>query len=199
MLSGSSAPMAPARRPPDLDSTQRTETCAKVIHNRPRLLPRGEVTAFRMPLIVDQLGVGLFGPTPWGRTYFIREDTHDRGDGDAFRCKEGKLVLPIETRRRNSRVRQPIERDVVENVVPREALGLTVEDACDQLIAPDVVVEDPGREADGGIRNTVQRLRTVAHLERIAETVLVEERDPIERLPLVRREVGRRGSSGKGR
>ena len=31
---------------PDLDSTQRTETCAKVGHNRPRLLPRREVPAF---------------------------------------------------------------------------------------------------------------------------------------------------------
>src|SRR5262245_64451502 len=110
--------MAPARRPPYLDSTQRTETCAKVIHNRPRLLPRGKVSAFRVPLIVDQLRVGLFDPTPRGRTYFIREHTHGRRDGNAFRCKESELVLPIETRRRNTSVRQPVERDVVENVVP---------------------------------------------------------------------------------
>ena len=54
---------------PDLDLTQRTETCAKVGHNRPRLLPRGKVGAFQVPLIVDQLRVGLFGPTPRGRTY----------------------------------------------------------------------------------------------------------------------------------
>ena len=141
-----------------LISTQRTETCAKVVHDRPRLLPSGKVAAFRVPLIVDQLGVGLFGPTPRGRTYFIREHTHDRGDDDAFRCKEGELVLPIEARRRNTRVRQPVERDVVENVVPRKALGLTVEDTCDQLIAPNVVVEDPGREADRGIPNTVLAL-----------------------------------------
>src|SRR5262249_58942170 len=166
-------PQWPPTRPrPDLASTPRTETCTKVVHNRPRLLPRGEVSPFRVPLIVDQLGVGLFDPTPRGRTYFIREHTHDRGDGDAFRFKEGELVLPIETRRRNTRVRQPVERDVVENVVPREALGLTVEEACDQLIAPDVVVEDPGREANRGIRNTVQRLRTGAHLQRLAPAVV---------------------------
>src|SRR5262249_3688284 len=174
-------PQWPPTRPrPDLASTPRTETCTKVVHNRLGLLPRGKVSAFRMPLIVDQLGVGLFGPTPRGRTYFIRKHTHDRGDGDAFRCKEGELVLPIETRRGNTRVRQPVERDVVENIVPREALGLTVEDACDQLVAPDVVVDDPGREGDRGIRNAVQRLRTVAHLLRIAEAVPVEERDMIE-------------------
>src|SRR5690606_29092800 len=140
--------------------------------------------------------VGLFGPTPRGRAYVVREHTHDGGDGDAFRCKESELVLPLEARRRNPGVRQPVERDVVENVVPREALGLTVEDACDQLIAPDIVVENPGREADGGIGNTVQRLRAVAHLLRIAEAVLVEERDLIERLTFLRREVGRRGNSG---
>src|SRR5262245_55112153 len=86
-------------------STQRTETCTKVVHNRCRLLPRREVTAFRVPLIVDQLGVGFFGPTPRGRAYFIREHTYDRGDGNPFRCKEGELVLPIETCRRNTRVR----------------------------------------------------------------------------------------------
>src|SRR5689334_23930210 len=92
------------------------------------------MTAFGMAPIVDQLGVGLFGPTPRGRTYIIREHAHDRGDGNTFWCKEGELVLPIETCRRNTRVRQPIECDVVENVVTRQALGLTVEDACDQLI-----------------------------------------------------------------
>src|SRR6185295_11826439 len=143
------------------------EARAKIVHDRLRLLPRGKVTALRVPLVVDQLGVGLFGPTPRGRAYFIWEHTHDRGDGDPFRCKEGELVLPIETRRRNAGVRQPVERDVVENVVPREALGLTVKDACDQFIAPDIVVDDPGREGDRGIRNTVQRLRTMAHLQRI--------------------------------
>ena len=39
----------------------------------------------------------------------------------------------------------------------------------------------------------------MAHLLCIAEAVLVEERDMIERLPLLRRQVGRRASSGEGR
>jgi len=32
---------------------------ALLVHNCSRLLPRGEVSAFRVPLIVDQLGIGL--------------------------------------------------------------------------------------------------------------------------------------------
>ena len=41
-----------------------------------------------------------------------------------------------------------VMRDVVEDVVAREALGLSVEDARDELIAARVVVEELGRQAD---------------------------------------------------
>ena len=43
--------------------------------------------------------------------------------------------FPIEASRRDPRVRQPVERDVVEDVVSRQALLLAVEDARDELIA----------------------------------------------------------------
>ena len=42
--------------------------------------------------------------------------------------EEAELVLPIEASRRDARVRQPIQRDVVEDVVSAETLGLSRED-----------------------------------------------------------------------
>ena len=57
------------------------------------------------------------------------------------------------------------------------------------------MVEYPGREANRGIRNPVQRLRTVAHLLRVAEAVLVEKRDLIVRLPLFGREARTAGDA----
>ena len=44
-------------------------------------------------------------------------------DGDVLDGEEGEFVFPIQTSRRDRRVRQPVERDVVEDVVSREALG----------------------------------------------------------------------------
>ena len=40
--------------------------------------------------------------------------------------------------------------------------GLPVESARDELVAPQVVVEEPGGEPDRRIRDRVQRLRAVA-------------------------------------
>jgi hypothetical protein len=62
---------------------------------------------------------------------FVREDAHGNRDGDAFGIKIPKFapILPIETSARNRRVRQPGDRDVVEDVVTREALGFSLKDA----------------------------------------------------------------------
>ena len=65
------------------------------------------------------------------------------------RDEEGKLVLPIETSPGNRRVGQPCERDVVENIVPREAFDLPVESAGDNVVTARVVVEEPCREPNG--------------------------------------------------
>ena len=58
-------------------------------------------------------------------------------------------MLPIETRTRKGRVRQPGDRDVVEDVVAREALGLSLKDSCDQLVAARVIIKEISRQADG--------------------------------------------------
>ena len=67
------------------------------------------------------------------------------------------------------------DRDVVEDVVAREALGLSVEDARDQLQAARVVIEEVRRQADGRIRDSVQRLRSQPHLVPVADALLIDE------------------------
>ena len=69
-----------------------------------------------------------------------------------FGVEEVGLVLPIETSRRNSGVRQPVERDVVEEVVNGVgAGGMPLDDLLDQarLAGTVAVVEHEGGEIDG--------------------------------------------------
>src|SRR6202140_1835934 len=99
---------------------------------------------------VDQFGKRLLCPAPRGWIEFVREDAHGNRDGDAFGIEiPFAPVLPIETGARKRRVRQPGERDVVEDVVAREALRLSVKDGRDELIAPRVVIKEVSRQADG--------------------------------------------------
>src|SRR6185437_9054315 len=99
--------------------------------------------------------------------------------------EERKLAFPVETSRRYCSIRQPVERDVVEDVVTRESLGLTVEDARDERVAARVVVVHPGCESDGRIRESVKRLRAVRHFLCVAQAVLVEGVELIPRDLLV--------------
>src|SRR5437867_1666902 len=88
----------------------------------------------------------LFHRTETEAKYAARKDAHGRRDRDAFDGEERRpLVLPIETRARKRRVRQPGDRNVVEDIVAREALRLSVKDACDELIAPCVVIKEISR------------------------------------------------------
>jgi hypothetical protein len=100
------------------------------------------VPAFRNRVEMDQFGKRLLCPAPRGWIEFIREDGHGNRDGDAFGIEIAKFapILPIETAARNRRVRQPGDRDVVEDVVAREALGFSLKDAGDQLVAARVVI-----------------------------------------------------------
>src|SRR5436190_21848410 len=74
-------------------------------------------------------------------------------------------------------VGQPVERDVVEQVVAREvALQPAFEDLLHQagLTSPVAVVERERREIDGRVRQSVQRLRTRRHDLRVAHVLRVE-------------------------
>jgi len=96
---------------------------------------------------VDQLGIRPFRPTPWKLVELVRESADGNGDGDAHRREERKLVLPIETSSGDPGIGEPGDREVVEHIVPREAFALPVEDARDELVAQQVVVEEPGGRA----------------------------------------------------
>src|SRR5262245_52762142 len=100
-----------------------------------------------MLLIVHKFWIGLLCPVLRYRADLVRKGAHCDRDRNALGSEKAELVLPIKPRRRNARIRQPIERDVVENVVSRKPLGLTVEDARDLFIGPNVMIEDPGSEA----------------------------------------------------
>ena len=88
------------------------------------------MAAFLHLVVMDEFGKRPLCPAPWGRIEFVREDAHGNRDGDAFGIEIPVApILPIETGARKRRVRQPGDRDVVEDVVAREALGLSLKDA----------------------------------------------------------------------
>ncbi len=66
------------------------------------------------------VGVGTLSPTPGGFVELIGKDADGEWDRYRFGLEEACLVLPIQTSRRHPRVGQPVERDVVEEVVCRQ-------------------------------------------------------------------------------
>src|SRR6266403_6253184 len=127
---------------------QRFEPRAKLGHEDLRLFPGREVAAFVELAVMNELGIGFFCRTPRSWIQLVRKRAHGNGDGNAFDTEKRQLVFRIETTRRNPRVRQPVEGNVVEDVVSRQAFGLSVEDACDKCVTFVVVVDHPGGQAD---------------------------------------------------
>src|SRR6266480_402907 len=128
---------------------QRAERRPQVLGEERRLFPGREVPAFGELVVIDEFGKCPLRPAPRGWIEFVREDAHGNWDGDAFGIEiPFAPILPIETGARNCRVRQPGERDVVKDVVAREALSLPVKDARDERIAARVVIEEIRRQAD---------------------------------------------------
>src|ERR1700730_15654491 len=114
------------------DSSQRSEGSSDLLTKKFRFFPGREVTALWESVVVDQFGIGFLCPGLRGCIDLIGKNAHGSRDRDTFRSEQAKLAFPIETSRRDRRIRQPIERDIVEDVVSRQALGLTVENACDE-------------------------------------------------------------------
>src|SRR5260370_9880203 len=129
-------------------SAQGPEPRAQLVAEEFGLLPGGEVAAFVDLVVMDELGVSPFYPTPRSCIDLIREDAHGNRDGDVLRGKEGLLVFPIQTRGRDRRIRQPIERNVVEHIVSCKALRLTVKDTRHEREAERIMVEYPRGEAN---------------------------------------------------
>src|SRR4051812_18944160 len=110
--------------------------------------------AFLDLVVVDQLGIRTLCPAPRRWIQLVRKDAYgDRnGHADALDSEERRpLVLPIETRAGKRRVREPRDRDVVEDVVARQALGPSVKHARDKLVAACVVVKEISRQPNGRI------------------------------------------------
>ena len=141
---------------------QRPEAGPELGGEEPGLLPGREVAALVELVVVDELGVCPLGPAPRRLILFAREYAHGNRDGDAFGIEKAAFVLPVETRRRDARVRHPIERDVVEDLVARQFAGRArgpvkgSGDRCGRLAISIIVVEKPGGQADWRIRNAVQ-------------------------------------------
>ena len=72
-------------------------------------------------VVVDEVaGIRALGPAPRGLVELVGEDADGKRDGDVLGVEEVRLVLPVEAGRGNPGVRQPVQRDVVEDVVSRQ-------------------------------------------------------------------------------
>src|SRR5262249_3617833 len=82
------------------------------------------MTALVRLVVVNELGVGSLGPTPRSLILLAGKAAHSCRDLHASDVEKTALVFPVETGRRNACVRQPIQRDVVENLVTRHFAGV---------------------------------------------------------------------------
>src|SRR5215475_7756881 len=112
------------------------------------------MAAFVDSVVVDQFRVRSLRPTPRRLILLARKDRDRHGYLDAFDVEEAALVFPVETRRGHPAVGQPIQRDIVENLVPCQFARGTrgAADPCDERsrrLAPSVtMVEQIRGEAD---------------------------------------------------
>src|SRR6185503_6581785 len=96
-----------------------------------------------------ELWIRPLRPSPRRMVDLVRKDAQRNRDGDVLWAQVGLgEPLPIETRRRDCRVRQPEQCDVVEHVVSGKPRWLAVKSTCDEPQTSRVVVEQPGCRAD---------------------------------------------------
>src|SRR5262245_17818225 len=108
---------------------QRSEAGTNFLAEQLWLLPGGKMPAFVELVVVDQVGVRALRPRARAEIDLVREAAHSNRDGHPFRGKVRELVFPVETRSRNCRVRQPCDRDVVEDIISCQAFGRSGEHA----------------------------------------------------------------------
>src|SRR5580692_9680408 len=98
---------------------------------------------------MDEFGIRSLRPASRSRIEFVWKDAHGGRDNDASHAEERiTLVFPIETSPRQRGIRQPGQRDVVQNVVSSEAFAASCKDPCDHLVAARVVIEKISRQTD---------------------------------------------------
>src|ERR1700722_9393303 len=133
-----------------MQSAKRSEPGADLRRKTRRLLPGSEVSALGELIEMNQFRIGFLCPASRGWIEFVREHAYRDRNGDAFGVEiPFAKIFPVKTSAGKRGVRQPGDRNVVEDIVAREALGLALKDACDQLVAAQVVIKEIRREAHG--------------------------------------------------
>ena len=84
------------------------------------------MTAFIKLVVMDQLGIRPLRPAPRRRIDLVGKDAHGDWDLDASDIEEASARrylrgVPVEPSRRDRGVCQPVERDVLQDVVRRKA------------------------------------------------------------------------------
>src|SRR6516162_3201160 len=110
-----------------VSSAHRPEGFAEILRQSLRLLPRGEVRALWVTLVIDEVRIGFARPAFRRLINLVLERTDARRQRYPLRRKEGQLALPVQPRRRHRGVGQPVEGDVVQDIVACQALALPIE------------------------------------------------------------------------
>ena len=93
------------------------------------------MAAFLHLVVMDQFGIRPLGPAPRSWIQLVWKDAYGNRDGDAFGIEiPFPPILPVESGARERRVGQPGDRDVVEDVVAREAFRFSLKDALGVLL-----------------------------------------------------------------
>src|SRR5262245_23152261 len=152
---------------------QRSEGGAELFREQFWLLPSREMSAFLDLVPVDELLEGLLSPAARSAVDLPGKDCHrNRHLRDLHRVERPAPSLrgvPVGPRRRSAGVREPIERDVVEDLISRER-------ALNTLIGPlaELIVEK-GQHTDRRICERIaQGLRPGIHHFGIAEPFPIE-------------------------
>src|SRR5215218_8099942 len=137
---------------------KRPECGSDFFREQLRLLPRREVATLLDLVEVGKGAVRPPDPAARGRPDLAGEGGEAHRDRDLGRSLGGRgrdsggsVALPVRPGRRCAGAGQPVQRDVVQDVVPGEiARRLPLDEGAGHLVvAVGVVVEHPGRQGDG--------------------------------------------------
>ena len=98
---------------------QRPKGSAQLAGQKFGLFPGRVVATFLNLAVINEFVVCLFCPTPRGLIVLAGKYAHGGQDRDVGGIVEIEFKLPIEASRGDGRIRQPIEREVVKDVVSR--------------------------------------------------------------------------------
>jgi hypothetical protein len=126
--------------PHSTDLPQRSKRSANFLRIELRLFPRGKVSAFGEFVVVDELWISFLRPTSRRCVDLVGKGAHSKRNGDdSLDVKKPFLRrlagVPIQTRRRDCGSGQPVEGDVVEDVVNGESFRLSVDGPCQHCVA----------------------------------------------------------------